>query len=154
LSTRAIARQNLLVATINTALERGLITLECEPVASAVFEFIIGPHLALAYVSDAGFDEVAIHAIVNPTKLGREFISCAIHHEFRRFVEATTFAWLERRSSKYLQSGVDYHGTKAVTEYLGGLTITPNGFGTKPTKTGYDFHKEFESVFGRANQGA
>ena len=55
---------------------------------------------------------------------------------------------MERRSGKYLQSGVDYHGTKAVTGYLGGLTIAPLGFGTKPTKSGYDFHKEFEHVFG------
>lgn len=28
------------------------------------------------------------------------------------------------------------------------MTIIPDGFGTKPTKDGYDFHKEFEGVFG------
>jgi hypothetical protein len=44
MSTRATARQNLLVAAINTALERDLITLECEPVTSTVFEFNIGPY--------------------------------------------------------------------------------------------------------------
>jgi hypothetical protein len=98
--------------------------------------------------ADVGFDEVNIHAIVNPTELGRRMVQCAIFHGWQRFGEATTFAWLERRSGKYLQSNPDYHGTKAVTAYLGGLAITPLGFGTKPTKTGYDFHKEYESVFG------
>jgi hypothetical protein len=91
---------------------------------------------------------------LNPTELGRRMVQCAVLHEWRRFGEATTFAWLERRSGKYLQSSVDYHGTKAVTDYLGGLAITPLGFGTKPTKTGYDFHKECERVFGRAKHGA
>jgi hypothetical protein len=148
MNSRTKARQNLLVASVNTALERGLITLECEPVTSTKFEFNIGPHPVIAYVSDAGFDEVSIHATVNPTELGRRMVSCAVWHGWRRFGEATTFAWLERHSGKYLQSGVEYHGTKAITAYLGTLTITPLGFDTKPTKTGYDFHKEYESVFG------
>jgi hypothetical protein len=140
-SHRATVRQNLLVATVNTALERGLIALECEPVTSAVFEFNVETYPVIASVADAGFDEVAIHAIVNPTDLGRQTAQCAVLYEWRRFGEATTFAWLERRSGKYLQSGVNYHGTKAVTAYLGGVAITPLGFGTKPTKAGYDFHK-------------
>ncbi len=148
LNPRATARQNLLVATINTALERGLIMLACEPVESATFEFNLGPYPVIARVNDAGFDEVSIKAIVNPTELGRRTAQCAVYYEFRRFGEATTFAWLERRTGKYLQSGVEYHGTKEVTKYLGGLAITPNGFDTGPTRTGYDFTKEFESVFG------
>ena len=36
MSTRATARQNLLVASVNAALEQHLITLECEPVTGAV----------------------------------------------------------------------------------------------------------------------
>jgi hypothetical protein len=127
-----------------------LLTLECEPVASALFEFNIGPYPVIAALDDAAFDEVAIKAIVCPTELGRRMVQCAIFHGWQRFGEATTFAWLERRTGKYLQSSVNYHGTKAVTEYLGGRAITPLGFGTKPTKTGYDFHKECERVFGRS----
>lgn len=111
ISQRKIVRQNLLVATVNAALEQGLITLECEPVASTKFQFNIGPYPVIGYVHDAGFDEVSIHATVNPQPSSGEFISCAIHHEFRRFGEATTFAWLERRDGKYLQFGVEYHGT-------------------------------------------
>jgi hypothetical protein len=149
-SQRKMARQNLLVASVNAALEQHLITLECEPVVSTKFEFNIGAYPVIASVADAGFDEVSIKAIVNPTELGRRTAKCAVWNGFRRFGEATTFAWLERRCGKYLQSGVEYHGTQAVTEYLGALAITPLGFGTKPTKTGYDFHKEYESVFGKS----
>jgi hypothetical protein len=147
---RSMARQNLLVASVNAAIEQGLITLECEPVMEAAFEFDIGGYPALASIDDAGFDEVAIKAIVCPTKLGRKFVHCAVLHEWRRFGEATAFAWLERRTGKYLQSGVNYHGTRAVTERLSKFTIMPLGFGIEPTKTGYDVHKEFEAVFGRA----
>jgi hypothetical protein len=80
LSTRTIAKQNLLVASVNAALERHLLTLECEPVASAVFEFNIGPYPVIAALDDAGFDEVAIKAIVCPTELGRRMVQCAIFH--------------------------------------------------------------------------
>src|SRR5262245_53353782 len=31
---------------------------------------------------------------------------------------------------------------------LSDLTVVPNGFGVRPTKDGYDFHREFEQVFG------
>jgi hypothetical protein len=48
---------------------------------------------------------------------------------------------------------VSYHGTKELTAYLGGLSIAPLGFGTVPTKEGYDFHKECEAVFGPRRVG-
>ena len=85
MSTRARARQNLQAATVNAALERGLITLECEPVEPATFAFELAGLPVLAHVHEAGFDEVSVKAIVAPTRLGREFIACAIHHEHRRF---------------------------------------------------------------------
>jgi hypothetical protein len=40
--------------------------------------------------------------------MGRKFIECAIHHDWRRFGEATIFGWLERRAGKYLHSGYVY----------------------------------------------
>jgi hypothetical protein len=149
LSTRAKARQNLLVASINTALERGLITLECEPFESATFEFELAGLPVIARVHDIGFDEVSVKTIVNPTKLGRKYTSCTIWHEFRKFGVACASGDLERRTGKYLQTVGSYHGAKDVTPLLSNLTIVPNGFGTKPTKDGYDFHKEYESVFGK-----
>jgi hypothetical protein len=144
LSTRTRANQNLLVAGVNAALERGLITLECEPVARAVFEFNLGAYPVIAFIGDAGFGEVAIHAIANPTELGRQTVGRPPLVEWRRFGEATTFSWLERRRGKYLQPTANYYGTKAVTEYLGGLAITPLGFGTN--------RKEYKRMFGRGRQ--
>jgi hypothetical protein len=148
-SARAMAGQNLIVASVNTALTRRLIALECELATQAKFEFTLDGRPVIAYVNDAGFDEVSVHAICCPTELGREFIRCEILHGWREYGEAVTFGWLERRSGKYLQSGVIYHGTKEITAALGALVVEPLGFGTKPVKGGYDWHLEFESGFGR-----
>lgn len=147
-STRARARQNLLVAAINTALERKLITLECEPVTSAVFEFNLGPYPVIASVADIGFDEVSIHAIAQPTLQGRRLISATIFNNYYKFGHAWTCGWLERRTGKYLQSGVSYHGKIYITKFLSALYVMPLGFGTYPTEDGYDFHKEFDRIFG------
>ena len=152
-SPRTMARQNLLVAAVNEALTRQLITLECEPVTPATFEFTLDGRPVISYVDDAGFDEVTVHVTCRPTALGQRDIHCAILHEWRKFGEAVTFGWLERRSGKYLQSGIDYHGTKQITKALGALMVEPRGFDTKPVKDSYDFHLEFESVFGPVRRG-
>ena len=57
-SIRGTARQNLLVATVNVALERQLITLDCQPFKAARFEFELAGLPVLAHVSDGSFDEV------------------------------------------------------------------------------------------------
>jgi len=44
LNIRTKAKQNPPVASVNAALERDLITLQCEPVASTEFAFNIGPY--------------------------------------------------------------------------------------------------------------
>jgi hypothetical protein len=44
LNIRTRAKQNPPVASVNAALERDLITLQCEPVASTEFAFNIGPY--------------------------------------------------------------------------------------------------------------
>jgi hypothetical protein len=149
MNEKAKARQNLLVATVNAALKQKLITLDCEPVVAATFQFELGGLPVIASVSDAGFDEVSVKAIVAPTELGRRLVRSAVHYEFRKFGEATVFAWLERRSDKYLQSAVNFHSTKAVKAMLAALSVEPLGFGTRPTKHGYDWHKECEHMFGK-----
>ena len=52
-SIRGTARQNLLVATVNVALERQLITLDCQPFKAARFEFKLAGLPVLAHVSDS-----------------------------------------------------------------------------------------------------
>jgi hypothetical protein len=132
--TRAMAKQNLLVAAIHVALTRRLIALECELVTPATFEFMLDGYPVIAYVNDAGFDEVKVHAICCPTEQGRKSIHCVILHDgWREYGEATTFGWLERRAGKYLQSNPahgssGYHGTKEITKVLGALMVEPRGF--------------------------
>jgi hypothetical protein len=108
-SLKAKARQNLLVATVNAALEQGLITLDCAPVSSATFEFTINGHPVIAYVHDIGFDEVSIKATVCPTPYGRQYVASAsaTSYRFRRLGEGIVNGWLERRSgaSWYFPSG-------------------------------------------------
>jgi hypothetical protein len=128
------ARQNLLVAALNTALARRLITLECEPVEEAIFEFALDGHPVIAYIKDAGYDEVTVHVTCRPTDLGLKFKN-SIMSEWRRFGEAVAHGWLERRTGKYLQSpssGRDnYHGTKQLTPMLAALMVEPHGFDAK-----------------------
>jgi hypothetical protein len=77
LSIRTRAKQNLLVASVNTALERHLLTLQCEPVARTIFEFNIGAYPVIAFVADGGFSTAAVHAIAKPTELGRRMVGHA-----------------------------------------------------------------------------
>jgi hypothetical protein len=147
-SQRERARQNLLVAAVNRALERRLITLECEPVTPAAFEFEIVGEPVIASVRDVGFDEISIKVMVRPTAQGRKFIHAAIFGGWRKCAEAYAWAYLERRTGRYLQTTQGYHGTREITCLLSELEIGPVGFGVRPTATGYDFHKECAAIFG------
>ena len=144
--TRAKARQNLQVATVNVALERRLITLDPAPFKTSNFEFELAGLPILARVRDAGFDEVSVHAMVAPSKLGRNFIGVGLLHWRRTLCAAYVTGCLERRDGKYLQTSVLYNGTKDVTKVLSELVVVPNGFGVKPTKDGYDFHRVPENI--------
>lgn len=130
---RAKARQNLQVATVNTALERKLMSLEPEPEPSATFEFMLGELPVIAHVIPTSEGaEVLCQAIVCPTELGRRCAGSTIFHEWRRFGTAVTNFWLESLAGKHLQpqSYYTYRGSHEVSAILGRLAIEPNGFGT------------------------
>ena len=146
---KRLAGQNLIVASVNTALTRRLIALECELATQASFEFTLDGHPVTAYVNDAGFDEVSVHVTCRPTKLGRDSIRCVILHGWREYGEAVTFGWLERRSGKYLQSGIDYHGTKEITAALGALVVEPLGLRACSDQRAKD--RECDHILGAAN---
>jgi hypothetical protein len=143
------ARRNLVVAAINVALERRLITLDCRPIEAAIFEFELAGLPVLASVTDIGSGEVSVKALVAPTGLGRRFAKTALFHGNRRFGAATAWGVLERQTGKYLQTTGNYHGAKAVTGKLNGVTIAPNGFGLKLTMDGGYYRREHEAVSGR-----
>jgi len=142
------ARQNLLVGTINVALDRRLMTLDCDPIEDATFEFELVGLLVRAHLRGVGFDEIDVTIIVCPTELGRRFAGVVLFHGFQRFGAATAWGGVERQSGRYLQTTGNYHGAMAVTGKLSKLTLVPNGFGLKPTRDGYDFHRECKAVFG------
>jgi hypothetical protein len=142
------ARQNLVVATVNAALERRLITLDCQPIEDTTFEFELAGLPVLASVTDIGFGEVSVKALVAPTELGRRFVKTALFHGHRRFGAATGWGVLERQTGGCLQTIGSYRGAKAVTGKLSELTIVPYGFGLELTRGGYYFRREHEAVFG------
>jgi hypothetical protein len=149
-SARAKAGMNLVVGAVNKAVEMNIITLAPGPVAATTFELAFGGCPAIADVHDADFDEVAVAVLLNPTPSGRKLAASMITaREWRRYGTAQASAWLERRTGRYLQTGVGRHGTRAATEHLAALTVTPQGFGTKPTKHGYDFAKELRRLWPR-----
>ena len=103
--TSAKALRNLIVATVNTALERGLLTLDCEPFEVEGFEFELAGMTVVGHVRDVGFDEVSVNAIVEPTALGRASVHVALFvKKISRFGAAAASMWLERRDGKYLQT--------------------------------------------------
>jgi hypothetical protein len=148
-SARTRARINLMVSAVNVALERNIITLECEPAPTIAFEYELAGMPVLAHIDDAGFDEVRFNVLCCPTEMGREFVDCVLHHEQHRFAKAYTFGWLERRSGKYLQNFVNLYCAKTIAPILASLSIKPLGFGTHPTKHGYDYFRECDNAFGR-----
>jgi hypothetical protein len=148
-SMRTRARTNLMVSAVNAALERKLITLGCEPVVAATFEYELAGLPILAHVNDAGFDEVCFNVFCCPTEMGHKWVRCSIFHGRHRFAKAYTFGWLERRDGKYLQSLHSFYGAKDIAPILASLSIKPLGFGARPTKHGYDYFRECDNVFGK-----
>lgn len=118
MSVRAKVRQNAVVTVVNTALERRLFMLECQPFEPATFELMIGPYPSIANVHDIGFEEVAIKLMCCPTDLGRKVVGSSIMCGWRPFSQAVADAWMERRTGKYLQTPTSYYGTKFVTAGL------------------------------------
>jgi hypothetical protein len=162
---RTLAKQNLQVAAVNAALQQKLITLEykpppaeaffrnCEPAADPVFDFTVAGYPALGSLHDVGAGEVSFHAYACPTELARRTARAGndplhLWHGWRRFGGAMTTFYFGRRRGKHLLAGDDFGGDPEIIAALAAARIKPLGFGTKPTKHGYDFHKEYEQTFG------
>jgi hypothetical protein len=80
-SQRQRARQNLLMAAVNVALERGLIPLDGQPPALALFEFEIMGEPALASVRDGRYGELKVQVMVRPNDRGRKFAHVIVTSE-------------------------------------------------------------------------
>jgi hypothetical protein len=138
-SLRERAWRNLLVAAINAALERKLLTLDpprnlwpgagVSPDRSEahIFAFDIGGVPALAWLDDAGWDEVAVHACCLPTADGTRWIRCGD----AGLVAGQAFAcsWLERRAGRYLMDEKDlFWSRQRLIPMLAQVDVQPMGY--------------------------
>jgi len=133
-SARDKAWRNLMVCAVNAALERKLFTLrpgdnrfEGMGDRRSIFDFTMPNGLpARAYVSDAGFDEVAVHAAVNPKG---NYVSAAAGFDVG---DAVGMTWIERERGAWMQSSnTEFHCRRQLLAELASLQVEPQGFGDR-----------------------
>ena len=141
-SQREKAWRNLMVSTINYGLSRKLFTLrpndnrwpgvkEQPPGESSgyCFDFTLSNGMPVrGYVADASFDELLIHAAVNPKE------GDWIKAYNAGFEAGDVFAagWLERKTGAWLQSSTSsFNCRRHLLQYLSRLEVEPHGYGDK-----------------------
>lgn len=133
-SARDKAWRNLMVCATNAALERQLFTLRpgdnrfgSGQANQSTFDFNMPNGLpARAYVSDAGFAEVAIHAAVNPKG---SYVSASAGLDIG---DAVGMTWIERERGAWMQSSnSEFHCRRSLLAELAGLEVEPQGFGDR-----------------------
>ena len=134
-SDREKAWRNLLVCTINEALEQKLFSLRPNdnrwPDAdkeSHLFDFTLANGLpARGYVHDISYAELSIHVAVNPKgDMLRAFNA--------GFDAGDAFArgWLERGRGAWLQSATtSFNCRKSLIKKLASMTVNPHGYGDR-----------------------
>lgn len=128
-SARVRAWRNVVVSAINAALEQGVFTLEPGPVDERVYAFEIAGLPAVAQCRDVGWDEVSVHAAVNPPP-GKEHAVGAIGG---RFYTGDVFAhaYLERLKGRYIQTscGIGTFGCRQrLKPLLAAARVEPAGY--------------------------
>ena len=118
---RAKAWRNAMVAAINAGLEQGHFGLkpgenlwpgagdverERSGPGGAIYRFAFaGGVPAIAWVGDAGFDELSVHVALWPTPEAERWIVC--NNADRLAGEVFATSWLERRQAPYLQEATN-----------------------------------------------
>lgn len=130
-STRDQAWRNLMVSAVNAALEQRLFTLRPGDNRYSgrerLFDFKLPNGLpARGVVSDAGWDEVAIHAAVNPKG---QHISAMAGFDCG---DAVAMTWIERRRGVWMQSAkTPFCCKKSLLLELVQLQVQPHGYGDR-----------------------
>ncbi|MCE2660664.1 MAG: hypothetical protein LW854_20865 [Rubrivivax sp.] len=135
-TARQKAWRNLMVLTINVALERKLFTLRPgdnrlagpDIGGGALFDFTLPSGLPVrGYVSDAGSHELNIHAAVNPIGNGVRAGNASFAAG-----DAVALGWLERERGAWLQSSdTRFHCRNALLSQLAAMHVEPHGFGDR-----------------------
>ena len=132
---REQAWRNLMVFTVNAALEQKLFTLrpgdgrfDDDMRSGHLFEFTLPNGWPVrGSIASAGFDELAIHAAVNPK-------GDHVRSHGAGFTAGDAFGstWLERRDGAWLQSTPEtFRCRKPLLAELAGLAVRPQGFGDR-----------------------
>lgn len=130
-STRDQAWRNLMVSAVNSALEQKLFTLRPGDNRytgrERLFDFTLPNGLPVrGVVSDAGWDEVAVHAAVNPKG---QHISAMAGFDCG---DAVGMTWVGRSRGVWLQSATKpFYCRKHLIEPLAAIVVQPNGYGDR-----------------------
>jgi len=127
----------MMLAAINEALERKLFTLTPNDKWAAkepeIYSFVFQgtPHdiPAIAYINDAGFDELKFHVAFWPTHEADRLIACI--DGGLAVGEAWAAGWLERRDGCWLQVSKGtpmFSCRRAYLSTLASLVIEPKGY--------------------------
>lgn len=128
------AWRNLMVCAINAALEQNLFSLrpgdnrfpkEDPPY---VYDFTLpNGRAARGSVSDAGFNELSIHAAVNPNGAQLRAANAGLHAG-----DAFGTTWLERERGAWMQTSTDsFCCRKSILQELANLEVSPLGYGDR-----------------------
>jgi hypothetical protein len=142
-SRRNKAWRNLMVAAINAGLQLGKFGLRPdedfevserqgghEKPRPGFYEFTLEDMPVLAYVEEAGFEELSIYVMVNPTAKSRKEILW--EHNDASAGAVWGRCWFERRTGAWIQSSTGYFRCqRAYLDRLAALDIEPQGFGDR-----------------------
>lgn len=134
-TTRQKAWRNLMVCAVNAALEQKLFTLRPgdnrfpdNMRRGEVFDFVLPNGLpARGSVSDAGFNELSVHAAVNP----KGGMVRAFNGGFDAG-DAFGTTWVERERGAWMQSSdSSFNCRKGLLDHLAALQVEPMGYGDR-----------------------
>lgn len=139
-SSRRRAWRNAMVAGINAGIDQGLFTPRAGENSwpapdprygddGRTYRFSVGEIPGVAYVHDAGFDELSIHVALWPTADGERRIR-VVNADFQAG-DLTASGWLERRDGAWLQvsdSAPHFRSRKMRLDEAASLVIRPKGY--------------------------
>ena len=133
-SVRQRAWRNLMVCAINAALDRKLFTLRRgdnrfpNSPSGKLFDFELPNGMeARGAISDAGFDELSVHAAVNP----KGNVVGAFNAGFDAG-DAFATTWVERRNGAWMQTNDrSFNCKKSLLEPLAEIQVEPMGYGDR-----------------------
>lgn len=142
-SRRKKAWRSLMVAAINAGLQLRKFGLQPdedfevsngnnvrEQPRPGFYEFVLEGLPVLAYVEEAGFEELSIYAMVKPTDKAHEYITW--EHNDSSAGAVWGRCWFERRTGAWIQSSTGYFRCqRAYLDLLANLDIEPQGFGDR-----------------------